>query len=48
MKVSNIRKSQNLSFFNDEKSICLLHINIDVPIKLKECKSLQEFKLLLK
>ena len=32
-EVSNIRKSQNLSLFNDRKSICLLLINLDVLLK---------------
>ena len=48
MKVSNIRKSQNLSLFNDRKSICLLPINLDVLLKKDmqrvekvQCKSLQ-------
>ena len=39
MKVSNIRKSQNLSLFNDKKSICLLPINFDVLLKNRYPKS---------
>ena len=34
MKVSNIRKSENLSLFNDRKSICLLAINLNVLLKI--------------
>ena len=33
MKISNIRKSQNLSLFNDRKSIYLLPITLDVLLK---------------
>ena len=39
MKVSNIRKNQNLSLFNDKKSICLLPINLNVLLKNKYAKS---------
>ena len=37
-KLSNIRKSQNLSLLNYRKSICLLPINLDVALKSKELK----------
>ena len=36
-KVSNIRKSQNLSY--DRKSICLLPINLDILLKNRYAKS---------
>ena len=39
MKVSNIRKSQNLSLFNDRKSICLLPINLNLLFKKRYAKS---------
>ena len=39
MKVSNIRKSQNLSLFNDRKPICLLPGNLDVLLKNTSVKS---------
>ena len=35
----DIRKSQNLSLFNDKKSICLLHVNMDVLLKNRYVKS---------
>ena len=31
-KVSNTRKSQNRSLFNDKKSICLLFVNCLLPM----------------
>ena len=34
-----LRKSQNLSLFNDRKSICLLLINLDVLLKNRYVKS---------
>ena len=39
MKVSNIRKKQNLSLFNDRKSICLLPVNLNVLLKNRYAKS---------
>ena len=39
MKVSKIRKSQNLSLFNDRNSICLLPVNLDVLLKNRYAKS---------
>ena len=39
MKVSNIRKRQNLSLLNDRKSICLLPVNLDVLLKNRYAKS---------
>ena len=33
IKVSNIRKSQNLSLVSDRKSICLLPVNLNVLLK---------------
>ena len=38
-RVSNIRKGQNLSLFNDRKSICLLPINLYVLLKNRYAKS---------
>ena len=32
-KISNIRKSQNLSLFNDKEPICLLLVNLNVLLK---------------
>ena len=34
MKISNTRKSQKLSLFNDRKSISLMCINLDVLLKM--------------
>ena len=39
-KISNIRKTQNLSLFNDRKSICLLPGNLDVLLKNTYARSL--------
>ena len=39
MKVSNISKRQNLSLFNDRKSIGLLPVNLDVLLKNRYVKS---------
>ena len=39
MKVSNIRKSQNLSLFSDRKSVCLLPVNLNVLPKNRYVKS---------
>ena len=39
MKVSNIRKSQNLSLFSDRKSVCLFPVNLDVLSKNRYAKS---------
>ena len=38
-KVSNIRKRQNLSLFNDRKSMCLLPVNLHVLLKNRYAKS---------
>ena len=42
MKVYNIRKSKNLSLFNDRKSICLLLVNLNVLLKNTYAKSLKD------
>ena len=39
MKVSNIRKSQNLNLFNDRKSMCILPVNLDFLLKNRYAKS---------
>ena len=38
-KTSSKRKSQNLSFSNDTKSVSLLSINLDVLLKNRYAKS---------
>ena len=38
-KISNIRKSQYLSLFNDRKSIYLLPVNLDVLLRNRYAES---------
>ena len=43
-KISDKRKSQNLSLFNDRKSISLMSINLDVLLKNRYMQRLEKMQ----